>query len=226
MAPLVLLLPGEKRCPVKDLLDFKGRLVVTRDEGARLGVTSGLIVDEAVGRVSAVLFRKKWRFADQWVSTSEVVSVGPDLVVVTSKHKVHASKNAGRRLADYRGRWVTTISGEHLGRLADVGTAGKDWSVYRLEFDDGSSVEMDGTEMVFGRDEILTPDRFEKHDAKRANGGLVARLRRIFGSNDDNIPQSDARGRPDANSVLPIDPRGPINGPDRPSDGERKTGSS
>lgn len=211
---------------MKDLLDFKGRLVVTRDEGERLGVTSGLIVDEAVGRVSAVLFHKKWRRADQWVSTSEVVSVGPDIVVVTSKHKVHRSKNAGRRLADYRGRWATTFSGDHLGRLADMGTAGKDWGIQRLEFDDGSSVEIDETEMVFGRDEILTPDHIEKADAKRPNGGLAARLRRVFGSNDDNVPKRAARGRPDANGVSPIDPRGPLHGPDRPADGERKTGSS
>lgn len=56
---------------MRDMLEFKGRLVVTRAEGVRLGMTSGFVVDEAVGRISALMFsvaiaeRRTSRLGDQ-----------------------------------------------------------------------------------------------------------------------------------------------------------------
>lgn len=175
-----------------NLIDFKGRLVVTRDEGTRLGVTSGLVIDEAVGRISALIFHPKWSTNERWVRTSDVVVVGADLVVISSEHKVQDGEHAGRRLADYRGRWVTTISGDHLGRLANVGTEGDDWSVHRLEFDDGSSVEVEAAEMVFGRDEILAPDHYEESVVAASKPSLGERIRGLFVRDEDAMTDSSA----------------------------------
>jgi sporulation protein YlmC with PRC-barrel domain len=210
------------------LLDLKKRLVVTRDEGVRVGVTSGLIVDEAVGRISALILRKKWRSGERWVRTSDVVSVGPDLVVISTTDKIHEGAYVGRRLADYRGCWVTSISGSHLGRLADVGTAGDDWGIHRLEFQDGSTLEMDGTEMVFGRDEILIPDRFEDRVIADASAGVVSRWLRagrgIFGANGKDAAREDGRSPAAGGEEASVDVEGPIFGPEPPNEGDHDEG--
>lgn len=183
---------------MKDLLELKGRLVVSRDEGVRLGLATGLTVDDAVGRIAALVFRKKRRSRDRWVKTSDVVSVGPDLVVIASEAKVHDDEIPGRRLADYRGCWVTTLSGDHLGRLDDMATEGGDWSVNQLEFQDGSTVEVDGAQLVFGRDEILAPDKFASRIVMGARAvGPMARtrvvLRNFFMSNKRRTRRGNGR---------------------------------
>jgi sporulation protein YlmC with PRC-barrel domain len=205
---------------------MNGRLVVTRDEAARVGVTSGLVLDEAVGRITALTFRQKRRSPELWVPTSEVVSVGPDLVVISTADKIHEDPNEGRRLSDCLGLWVTTVSGNHIGRLANVGTRGRDWGVNILVFEDGSCVEIDGTELVFGRDEILTPDRFEAlvttTDSTPGIAARVVQAGRDFFGTDGSTDAGDAESPETTKAGTKP---GPVLGPQTPKKENRDQGA-
>lgn len=161
---------------MNNFLDFSKRLVVTRDEGSRAGMTNGVLVDETIGRISAILMQRRRWGNEQWVRTSDVVSVGPTVVVISSNSKVHESGSIGRRLDDFRGRWVTTLGGTHLGRLAKVGADNADWGLRMLEFQDGSKVLVDGKQLVFGRDEILVPNELTDRIRKSTQVGSLTEV--------------------------------------------------
>lgn len=165
---------------MEDLFKLKGRLVVAQNEGIQLGVATGLTIDKAEGRISAFVFREKWRARDRWVKTSDVISVGRDLIVVASETKVQKSKIPRARLADYRGCWVTTLSGVYFGRLENMATQGADWTIRRLEFQNGSTLEIDGKEIIFGQDKIMAPNKFASRIVPAKSVGTMIRARNLI----------------------------------------------
>ena len=191
---------------MRNVMTLRGKPIVTRDEGAQLGIISGILVDQAVGRIAGLYFHKRWKKNTQFVKSSDIISVGRDFIVITSETKVQENGQSGHILSDYRNCWVTTLSGNHLGRLADVGTRDDDWAIEQLTIENGGFIQIDGTELVLGDDEILVPNHFAVQvptgSDSSAGLGIGRFFRKLMGR--PALPSSKQKKQPE-HTVTPTD---------------------
>jgi sporulation protein YlmC with PRC-barrel domain len=167
--------------PTRELLsELRGLLVIAREEGANLGVVSGIYFDPEAAKISCLtLGRRKGK--SRVVDATDVISFGRDVVMVSSEVGVKTVEEAGeprgRSLKDLQGLWVTTHGGERLGTLVDVDVGGEDWSISEIRLADDKRLPVVAGEIVIGRDEILVPKEYAgRVTADHEKPGFIGRL--------------------------------------------------
>ena len=161
--------------------ELQGLLVVTREEGALLGSLCDVSVDTQAKRIAAFGHRHhRVGGADAFVPVSRILSLGRDLVLVSTEEAVSKVTKAtplpGKSLKDLRGVWVTAMDGRHLGTLLDVEFSPEDWGITQLYLADDKLLAVDCHQIEIG-DEILVPTEYAHliEDLKEAKPGLLER---------------------------------------------------
>jgi sporulation protein YlmC with PRC-barrel domain len=146
--------------------DLRDLLVVAGEEGALLGIVSGMQIDTEAKRVAAFTFRRRKRVGTEelFVPVGEVESVGRDVVTISREAAAIKKSDAallGRSLKELQGAWVTALDGNHVGTLVDVEFTTTDWAITELILADDKKLPIDRDEVQIG-DEILVPIEYRE----------------------------------------------------------------
>ena len=85
--------------PARELLsEFRGVLVISREEGANLGIVSRIYIDPGNAKIACLTLGRKGN--GRYIDPSDIISFGRDVVLV---HSEAAVKEA---VSGIRGRWL------------------------------------------------------------------------------------------------------------------------
>jgi len=165
--------------------DLRGLLVVSKKEGAQLGIVSGIQLDTATKHIAAFRYRRRKRFGGDefFVPVDAVDSIGRDVVMISSEElaskQTEAARAPGRSLKDLQGVWVTSLDGRHVGALVDVEFDPDDWGITELILAEDKRLPVDRDEIEIG-DEILVPIAYRER-VEEVGEEKPGFLRRAFG---------------------------------------------
>jgi sporulation protein YlmC with PRC-barrel domain len=139
-----------------------GMVVIAEKEGAFLGNVSRVFVDTETRQMRGIAFKTRRVFGSlAFVPVSSILKVGRDVVTVQAETDAHdvtdSSPAPGVDLKSMQGHWVTTSTGKHLGRLADLDFEPTTWSITAICLDDGGSLPVTPNDVTFGSDEVIVP---------------------------------------------------------------------
>lgn len=173
--------------PIRDMLStLRGLLVISREEGANLGVVSRIYLDTQDRRILGLALSSRFgRKSTRFVPSKDIVAIGRDVVSVSAESAVQKSESGqkppGRSLKDLQGMWVTTEGGTRLGHLVDIDFSTDDWSISELRLTENKTLRVDPNAINIGQDEIIVPKDYSDRlttSASKAPGFLA----RFFGS--------------------------------------------
>lgn len=168
---------------MQQALSLQGMRVVCRGHGAVLGRVHRLYLDRAGSRVADIAYRTHWMGGESLVvGTEHVIGiVNHDLSIDAAfAQPSFDAATHGPGLLTLLGARVTTATGKHLGRLADL-ILGDDWSIADLVLDTRQRLPLHGDRITVG-EEILVPEHCARPGEKITTDLLPCFLRAITGS--------------------------------------------
>jgi len=144
---------------------LKGLVVASLREGKLLGRVSKVFIHKQNAGVSGLLIRdQSWSLEYQYISVTEIQSLGEDIIFVDSKDSLKKPKDTKSKseisTKDLQGQWVTTLSGKHLGQFEDAIFLTSNWKVTELTMSENKRLTVDQGDITFGFDEILVPNEY------------------------------------------------------------------
>lgn len=117
--------------------DLKGLVVMSREEGARLGTVLEILIDTQAKRLAGLTFRTRPIGGEErYVPIKEIQIIGRDMVLVSGEQAaiavVDSTKSGTKSLKDLQGCAVVTTEGSRLGTLVDLDFDRSDWSISEL----------------------------------------------------------------------------------------------
>jgi uncharacterized protein YrrD len=165
----------------QQLKEFKGKHVVTLNEGRDMGIINKVFLDPRKKRVAGITIKES-RFGgeEKWVNIDKVEKLGEDFLFISREKDCQKKQPKGKSLKDLMGTQVTTRDGKILGYLVDV-EVDDDWGVMELDLSGKKIVKLENGEAIFGEDAILLRAGAElrRQSEKSRHQGFLAR---VFGS--------------------------------------------
>lgn len=165
-------------------LGLRGVRIISGEHGALLGRLCMVYVDPSERRIAAFSYRTgRVGGRELCIATGKILTATDDVIVVTSASDAHPISHdtlPGPSLTQLIGCRVTTLGGQHLGRLSDL-LFGPDFTINGLQLDGRSRIVMQPSELTIG-EELVVPDHCADNVALCPE--LVPSLMRalIFGS--------------------------------------------
>jgi hypothetical protein len=165
-------------------LGLRGVRVISGEQGALLGRLCMVYIDPSANRLAAFSYRTgRVGGRELCVSTDEALTITDDLIVISSARAAQPLSHdtlPGPSLIQLVGRRITTVSGHHLGRLADL-LFSNDWLIIGLLLDDRRRVSLRHHELSIS-EEMVVPEHCADELA-RCPDPVPSRLRAfIFGA--------------------------------------------
>lgn len=159
------------------------KLVISYDEGEKLGNITNIFFDRSTCRIQGVSVAPRFSMSDEesFVSLNSIQRLGKHVVIVSDKESLEAlpQKTGGNSLRNLKGIKVVTEHGKHLGELLDVNVFSKSgviseillYGPKKLKID----VKRDG--LSIGPDAIIVPAKYQKRiiniDTKTETGFVI-----------------------------------------------------
>ncbi len=153
-------IPENELCAAKMLANLP---VLTRDGGKRLGKVSGVYVDRSGQSLSTLTYRKRPLGKEYIIKVEDLISIGNDVVFIRDNFEEaehnEDRKPSGTAIEKFRGNWVTSADGEHIGLFEDFLLRRRDAAISGIKMVAGNVVPLNekNWNVVIGRDEVLVP---------------------------------------------------------------------
>jgi sporulation protein YlmC with PRC-barrel domain len=141
--------------------DLRGMLVVSLEEGLRLGRVIDIFFDRESKQVAGISYKGARISLDveAFVYFDEIEKIGTDVIIVSSSKSARElpeeTKISGLR--SMKGLLVTTDDGTHIGKVMDLDVNQDDWKVSELILNKGRSVKVEIDEIALGVNAIVLP---------------------------------------------------------------------
>ena len=164
-------------------LGLRGVRVISGEQGALLGRLCMVYIDPSANRIAAFSYRTgRVGGRELCVSTDEALTITDDVIVISSARAARPISHdalPGPSLTQLVGCRITTVSGHHLGRLADL-LFSNDWSIIGLLLDDRRRVSLRHNELSIG-EEIVVPEHCADELSRSPDQGPSLLRAFIFG---------------------------------------------
>lgn len=175
------------------LSQLRGTKVVAQQEAVSCGTVRDVLLDPESKTISALALRDKRSSKSLCVPYSEVVGIGPDVVLIakaTSAEPLDDVEHPGQHLRSLSGMRVVTEGGAFLGKLEDLDFDREHRTLSKLLLTNHQSVDVDPTEITIGPDAIVVPSAYaermtEIETPRSVKSKLRAWKDRLIGSEEE-----------------------------------------
>lgn len=158
-------------------------LVVSLDEGLRLGRVHDVFVDRQAKRIAGISLNHGLLPTEDklYVDLADILKIGRDVVIVAQHENARPLPEAmaPQSLRYLRGRKITTTDGACLGELSDLTVDRESGGLAELHLNDDRALEVDPAEISIGPDVIVIPSRYTRRIRKleHEKAGVLERAR-------------------------------------------------
>jgi len=166
--------------------DLKGLMVMSSDEGARLGTVSEIFIDTQTKHLAGLTFRSRPLGGEvRYVPMLGIQLIGRDMVLISGESSTVSSLDAksGSRhsLKELQGCSVVTSEGARLGTLVDLDFTRGEWVISDLILAEHRHISVRPQDLVLGDDIILLPAALAS-EVQSADVPKTGLLGRVFGA--------------------------------------------
>lgn len=136
-------------------------LVVTFEEGLRLGRVHDVFLDRQTKRIEGIAFSHGLLGAEDkfYVDRAAILKLGRDVVIVSRQEDARplTDEMGPKSLKLLKGRKVTTAEGAFIGDLTDITVHRENGLIAEIHLTDDRAMEVDLAEISLGPDVIVVP---------------------------------------------------------------------
>lgn len=160
---------------MENLSSIRGFIIVSYEEGKRLGVISAIYINPDSKEIEAFQYKNQYFVPGDsfFVKKPDVQVIGQDLVIVNSEKSVikvsESEKPAGISLKELQGANVSTDNGQILGAVLDFDFDPLNWKISKIALADDKELEVNPDEVKLG-DVVIVPEHYKdkvKEEAKK-----------------------------------------------------------
>ena len=158
------------------------KLVISYDEGEKLGNITNVYFDKATCSLSGVSLAPRFSMSeyDSYIPLKAIHKLGKHVIIVSGKDQLEElpESSLGNSLRDLKGIKVVTQEGKHLGELLDVNVFAKSGVISEIILYGPKKLKVDvkRDELSIGPDAIIVPGKYQKRIVEidtAAEGGFV-----------------------------------------------------
>jgi len=166
--------------------DVMGYLVISQEEGAKLGAVSDIFIDTKNKKVSGLCFKPhKIGKEEYYVHAEDIQKIGHDIIFISGKEKAHphskSEETTHKSLSHLTGHMVTTADGEHLGKLCDLDIDVEHWTISELWLDNNKKLHIKAEDLKIGPDQLIVPQKYAKNIVQE-DSVRHGFLKKVFGA--------------------------------------------
>jgi len=139
-------------------------LVVSYEEGLRLGRVHDVFLDRKAKRISGIACSQGMLGTEEpfYVDRAAILKLGHEVVIVTRQDAAEplSGEMEDQSLKRLKGRKITTTEGAYLGELSDLGVDRESGSVVELHLNDDRALEVDIADIAIGPHVIVVPNDY------------------------------------------------------------------
>jgi len=190
---------------IEHMSGVMGYLVISQEEGAKLGAVSDVFIDTKNKKVSGLCFKPhKIGKEEFFVKSEDIQKIGHDIIFISHKDKARphskTEDNSQISLSQLTGHIVATADGEHLGKLCDLDIDAEQWTISELWLDHNKRLPIKAEELKIGPDQLIVPQKYAQDIVQEENprqvflkkvmgaegiGGLMDKVKHKFEKNND-----------------------------------------
>jgi uncharacterized protein YrrD len=147
---------------VGKITELKDLIVMSREEGKRLGKVSHIYINPEEKNISGIVVKDEfWSRERLYFSMKDVETIGEDMILLNSAKSCQKisdeSKISGISLKKLQGHGIITDDGKDLGKFKDANFQEKTWGISEIFMEDNNYFKVEVSKIKIGEDEILVP---------------------------------------------------------------------